>query len=516
MTVENGQSLPYKGQELDPPGHECGVFLISIHDGSVLSEEVLQMQQVLGNRGKHASGAIILTGDVISYMQRGLGSPSDVHAETLLSLNSTGNTAIGHNRYGTFGGNNPDNIQPCISNGPVELYIATNGNNPSAGLLLDDILEQYKIGLDDSHSDTYIITQYLASMIQREMASSGNNFNNGLDLDSLIIKFAEDPRIRESANNMVIQINGVSYVVTDPYGFHPFFMGKYREGVVFASETTAFDVIGAKTTGTAPRGAVIRVENGAYTVLSLNGSNNRAHCGLDANYMTNPAGLGPYSEQGNIGTHRYDLGRSLGERFLSENPVVAGLVNQIVQDRNESGYAQKKEEIVVVSVPASANMMAYGVSTAMNIPVVQGIKKRNGTPRTFMAADIRNIPEQIANKFDFKWDVIQGKTVILVDDSIVRGNTLAILVPLLVDNGAKEVYVISAFPPIHNSCHYGVAISQRDLIANRYPDSQEIFEALGATGGVFATTEELASAYELSPSDMCRSCTEGISPVKHV
>jgi amidophosphoribosyltransferase len=501
--VERDRSL-----DIEELGHECGLYLISTQTDHDMSQIALGASHSLQNRGYHASGIFIRDSQGTTvYDNRDFGRVSVAQRELTHSTVS-GRTIIGHNRYGTFGGECADNIQPCISTDDLCLRIAVNGNNPHVSLLIPD-LTQSGYEVREAHSDTYILTQYLASIIKEHFP---DGVTNDYHIDSLLIEFARDERIRESANNMVVNIGDTSYVITDPYEFHPFFMGEFRDGVMFASETTTFDRLDAKVRGRVPRGAVLKVVDGSCKTIDIMDHQKRVHCGLDANYMTDPGGLGPYNNTESIGTQRYDLGQLLGQNLLSKHPGIAQQIAVCADQRNEQGYNIDNETTVVVGVPESSNMMAWGVSQSLNVPLVKALNKKHGAPKTFMNGDHAEIPALVARKFNTDFRHIQGKRVILVDDSVVRGNTFNLLVRTLKEHGASEVYIVSCFPEVRHPCNFGVDISGGDeLVANRQGD---IVTNLGADGGVFATMEELEQSFHASHGDFCRSCTKGVYPTR--
>lgn len=497
-----------RGLEMEKPGHECGLYLISTQADHDMSQIAFQASESLQNRGYHASGICIRDSKgTIVYDKKNFGRVSVAQHELTHSTVS-GTTVIGHNRYGTFGGQCVNNIQPCISTDDLCLRMAVNGNNPHVSLLIPDLTQRgYEIR--EEHSDTYILTQYLASIIKERFP---DGVTSDCDIDSLLIQFARDERIRESANNMVVNIGDTSYVITDPYEFHPFFMGEFRDGVLFASETTTFDSLDAKVKGRVPRGAVLKIVNGFCRTIDMIDDKQNAHCGLDAGYMTNPHGIGPYNNTENITSQRYTLGQLLGQSFSAQYPDIARELQVIAKNRSREGYIINNETTVVVGVPESSNMMAWGVSNSLKIPLVKAIRKKNGAPKTFMNGNHKEIPELVAKKFHFDARHIEGKRVVLVDDSVVRGNTFDLLVRALKGLGASEVYIISCFPEVRHPCHFGVDIRGGDeLVANRPGD---IFANLGADGGIFATMEELEQSFHAPPDHFCRGCTQGVDPTR--
>lgn len=502
MTVE--QRIYPESIELEKPGHECGIALISTQTPGNLSDAVWNTSWDLANRGRHSSGASFWdeNGLLIHY-HKAEGSPIIVH-QNLKHQWIEGNNAVVHTRYGTTGNTNLENIQPCHY-ADTGIYIAANGNNPHAVLLLNDLPPEYRSKIQLHHSDTYIMTVYVSYLL--------NCCKNLAQVDETIRIFARNPHIRECANNMIITVRGSNYVITDPYGFHPLFMGAYRDGILVASETTTFDVLDAYVQGPVPRGSVLKIQNGSCHTIDMDFSQQRAYCGLDANYMTDPEGLGPYNSEHTIGTSRFALGQTLGERFIETYPHIHDETNHTLLARQEQGYTIEKEPTIVVGVPASADMIAYGVSQSLNVPLVKALVKKKTAHKTFMNGDKTQIPELIRNKFDIDPRHIAGKRVILVDDSVVRGNTFRHIIEAIRQMGATEVYIISGFPQVHHTCEYGVAIDESDgLVANE----SDIYVSLGADGGIFAHMEELEMAYRASFNTFCRSCTQGIDPVDRI
>ena len=416
---------------------ECGVFgIFSQQTGDVASKTYMALY-ALQHRGQESCGIVVNDKGVFSY-HKDLGLVPEVFNQSHMEKLGLGNIAIGHVRYGTTGGNNRANAQPLVVRhvkGPMA--IAHNGNLVNAA----ELREEYELKgaifhtTNDTEVISYAITEQRLKFPSIETA-----------VEQAMYRF-------KGAYSLVIMSPTKLIAARDPNGFRPLCMGRCPDGsLVFTSESCALDSIGA---------AFIRdLDPGEIVVVDKEGARSiRSHCGKRCNicvfeyvYFARPD-----SVIEGVCVHRARL--RAGEILWREHPVEAD---------------------VVIGVPDSGLDAALGLSHASGIPYGVGFIKNRYVGRTFIQPTQKERTDAVRIKLNVVRDVVAGKRVILVDDSIVRGTTSARIVSLIREAGAKEVHVRISSPPFTNPCYFGTDIDSKDkLIACRLP-VEGICKELGA------------------------------------
>lgn len=448
---------------------ECGVFgIFSQQTGDVAAKTYMALY-ALQHRGQESCGIVVNDKGVFSY-HKDLGLVPEVFNQSHMEKLGLGNIAIGHVRYGTTGGNNRANAQPLVVRhvkGPMA--IAHNGNLVNAA----ELREEYELKgaifhtTNDTEVISYAITEQRLKFPSIETA-----------VEQAMYRF-------KGAYSLVIMSPTKLIAARDPNGFRPLCMGKCPDGsLVFTSESCALDSIGA---------AFIRdLDPGEIVVVDKEGARSiRSHCGKRCNicvfeyvYFARPD-----SVIEGVCVHRARL--RAGEILWKEHPVEAD---------------------VVIGVPDSGLDAALGLSHASGIPYGVGFIKNRYVGRTFIQPTQKERTDAVRIKLNVVRDVVAGKRVILVDDSIVRGTTSARIVSLIREAGAKEVHVRISSPPFTNPCYFGTDIDSREnLIAANY-STQEIAEMIGVDSLGFLSVESVKQIAENCHCDFCAGCFTGEYP----
>lgn len=451
---------------LDPKlREECGVVGIYGH------EEAANLAYLglhaLQHRGQEGAGIVACDGERMRAF-RGLGLVGELFGPEELEKLS-GHSAIGHVRYSTSGESNLRNVQPFVVRyGGGQVSIAHNGNLTNAARLREEL--EGRGSIFASSSDTEVILHLLAT-------SGQGTFINRL-VDALLQV--------EGAYSLVLQTEDMLVAVRDPHGFRPLVMGRVGDAVVFASETTALDLIGGTYEREVEPGEMCIVEaGGRVTTLSPFPRRERKACVFEHIYFARPNskvfGLPVYDS-------RFSFGRALAR-------------------------AHKVEADLVIPVPDSGTPAALGFAFESGLPFKQGLIRSHYVGRTFIE------PSQQIRDFGVKLklspvrSVIEGKRLVVVDDSIVRGTTSKKIVRVLRESGAAEVHLRISSPPIKASCFYGVDTPTREeLIAYRL-DLEETCAYIGADSLGYLSLEDMHAELGRAPDTWCDACFSGDYPV---
>ena len=421
----------------------------------------------LQHRGQESVG--IATGDgeqIRVRTQMGLVAQT-FQEDDLLGL--PGHLAIGHTRYSTSGTSNLRNAQPILSRSPtVHLALAHNGNVVNA-LEIKEELEEWGCTFS-STSDSELI----AHLISNAPATTWED------------RIAYCMRRVQGAYSLTIMTKDALLGVRDPLGVRPLCIGKLNGGWVIASETCALDHIGADfLREVEPGEAVLVDEHGLRTVYQREPDRSRASCIFEHIYFARPDSVLD-------GKLVYTNRMAMGAELAKEHPVEADMV---------------------LGVPDSATAAAVGYSQESGIPYGEGLVKNRYVGRTFINPDERLRELGVRTKLNPLPELIEGRRLVVVDDSIVRGTTTPHVVSLLKKGGASEVHLRICAPPIMYPCHLGVDFAtRRELIAANLT-VEEIREFVGADSLGYLSHEGLLRAVGLPRNRMCRACFTGHHPI---
>jgi len=451
------------------PSHECGVFGVFGHpDAATLTYFGLYALQ---HRGQESAGIVTTNGPKNKFKaHRGMGLVSQVFTEpTLREL--SGNRAVGHVRYSTTGSSNLVNAQPLVVDcARGQLAVAHNGNLVNAGILREELENDGAIF--QTTSDTEIILHLMA---KPEGRNRGDN--------SLIQALT---RI-QGAFSLVIMGENELIGVRDSFGFRPLSIGKLGDAWVLSSETCAFDLISAKFVRDVEPGEIVIIdEKGLRSIKPYVELDRKSLCVFEYVYFARP--------DSNIGGINVAKARTrMGVELAKLHPVKADLV---------------------MPVPDSGNYAALGYSEYTGIPYSHAFVRNHYIGRTFLQPSqlIRDFGVRV--KLNLIKEAVKGKSVVVVDDSIVRGTTARTRVINLREAGAKEVHIRISCPPHLFPCYYGIDFPDRkDLIANQMT-KEEIKRYLGADSLGYLDVDSMVRACGLKANQFCLACFTGDYPVR--
>ena len=445
--------------------HEsCGVFGVYA-SGINVAQTTFFALFALQHRGQESAGIAAADGHGIR-LHTNMGLVSQAFTETdLASLK--GHIAIGHNRYSTTGSSRPLNAQPIIAkSGGVTIALAHNGNIINARPLRDELQER------GYHFRTGSDSEVIANLI---LASPGPNWQKRIE---------HAMHRLQGAYSLAILTEDELIAVRDPFGVRPLCLGAIDNGWSIASESCALDHIGAQFIREIEPGEIVVIDS--HGMKGLNETEGRkALCIFEYIYFARPDSI----IQGKL---LYPAREAMGRILAEEYPVDADLV---------------------MGVPDSATAAGIGYSNGSGIPYCEGLVKNRYVGRTFIEPDQRMRELGVQLKFNPLSDIIAGKRLVVVDDSIVRGTTTPRVVSLLKKAGAAEVHLRICAPPIRHPCFFGVDMASKwELIAAR-KTIPEIRQHLGADSLGYLSLEGLIRAVDLPRDIFCLACFTGAYPI---
>ena len=445
--------------------HEsCGVFGVYAPNEDVARLTFFALF-ALQHRGQESAGIATTDGKKLRvYAQMGL--VSQVFSEDSLSK-LTGDIAIGHNRYSTRGSSRAINVQPIVvGEGSNSIAIAHNGNIVNAEHLYGELSEQgYTFR---TSTDTEVIANLILSSPEKNWVDK--------------IRYAMH-RL-QGAYSLTLMTNDRLFAVRDPFGVRPLCLGAINGGWVIASESCALDHIGANFIREIEPGEIVSIsENG---VDSYQGEvSRRALCVFEYIYFARPDSV-------INGRLLYPARQAMGEGLHDEHPVDADLV---------------------MGVPDSATAAGIGHSRRSGIPLCEGLLKNRYAGRTFIEPDQRIRDLGVKLKFNPLPQILDGKRLVVVDDSIVRGTTTPQVVKLLKRAGAKEVHMRICAPPIRYPCFFGVDMATRQELIAAQKTIPEIRDFIGADSLGYLSIDGLVKAVGLPKDIFCMACFTGDYPI---
>ena len=446
--------------------HEsCGVF--GIHaPGEDVSRLTFFALFALQHRGQESSGIATSAGSRI-MLETGMGLVSQVFDEdTLMRL--PGTTAIGHNRYSTTGSSRLFNAQPLLCRGELgEIALAHNGNITNAEGLRKTLTEQ---GYEFRTSGD---TEVIGALISR---APGTNW---------IDKITHAMHRLQGAYSAVVLTENQLIALRDPLGVRPLCLGKLNGGWIVASESCALDHIGGEFLREIEPGEVIVIDDQGITSFCAVESEKKALCVFEYIYFARPDSM----INGNL---LYQAREAMGRRLAKEYPVEADMV---------------------VGVPDSATIAGIGYAQESGIPFSEGLIKNRYAGRTFIEPDQRIRELGVRLKFNPLPQVLRGKRLVVVDDSIVRGTTTPHVVGLLKRAGAKEVHLRVCAPPIRYPCFFGVDMATRWELIAAQKTIRQVRDFVKAESLGYLSLEGLLDSVGLPQETLCLACFTGEYPI---
>ncbi|HEV2089166.1 MAG TPA: amidophosphoribosyltransferase [Cryptosporangiaceae bacterium] len=450
------------------PQDACGVFGVWA-PGEEVSKLTYFGLYALQHRGQEAAGIAVSDGaGIVVYKE--LGLVAQVFDEpTLASLR--GHLAIGHTRYSTTGGSTWENAQPTLRSTPAgtTVALAHNGNLVNTAELARAVADCGAAAEGPATTnDTALVTALLAARPDVSLEQAA--------LDVL-------PNLR-GAFSFVFMDEHTLYAARDPQGVRPLVLGRLEHGWVVASETAALDIVGASVVREVEPGELIAIDEHGLRSERF-GMPKPKGCVFEYVYLARPD-----TTIGGRSVHATRV--AVGRRLAEEHPVEADLV---------------------IPVPESGTPAAVGYAQASGIPYGMGLVKNTYVGRTFIqpSQSIRQLGIRL--KLNPLRDVIRGKRLVVVDDSIVRGNTQRAIIRMLREAGAIEVHVRISSPPVKWPCFYGIDFASRaELVANGL-DTDGIRASIGADSLGYVSLDGLIGATEQPRTRLCRACFDGEYPI---
>ncbi|OGO23109.1 MAG: amidophosphoribosyltransferase [Chloroflexi bacterium RBG_16_50_9] len=445
--------------------HEsCGVFGVYAPNEDVARLTFFALF-ALQHRGQESSGIATSDGSKIR-VYTGMGRVSNVFSEESLSQLG-GHIAIGHNRYSTAGSSRVSNAQPfVVGDGASSIAIAHNGNIINANYLHEELDEKgYTF-----HSSTD--SEVIANLI---LSCPGNGW---------VDKIRYAMRRIQGAYSLTLMTHRELFAVRDPLGVRPLCLGSVDGGWVIASETCALDHIGAEIIREIEPGEIVSIsENGVVSYPGEPGR--RGLCIFEYIYFARPDSV-------INGRLLYPARQDMGAGLAREHPVTADLV---------------------MGVPDSATAAGIGYARESGVPLGEGLIKNRYVGRTFIEPDQRIRDLGVKLKFNPLPQVLDGKRLVVVDDSIVRGTTTPSVVKLLKRAGAKEVHMRICAPPIRYPCFFGVDMATRHELIASQKSIPEICNFIGADTLGYLSIDGLIKAIALPRDIFCLACFTGDYPI---
>ena len=443
----------------------CGVFGVYAADRDVARVTYFGLF-ALQHRGQESAGIAVSEQGRLTAL-RDLGLVSQVFDEQKLH-GLQGQVAIGHTRYSTTGSSQWSNAQPLVQHGSKRtIALGHNGNLVNATVLRDELSES---GVTlRATSDSEVIAALIAN-----------------DDAPLLDAVANAMQKLDGAYSIVALSEGKLVAFRDPHGFRPLVLGRIHEDWVVASETCALDLVGAEFVREVERGEAIMIdETGLRSVQAVEPATPGALCIFEFFYLARPDTM-------LSGVEVHGARVRMGARLAQESPVDADLV---------------------LPIPDSGTPAAIGFSRASGIPFSEGVIKNRYVGRTFIQPDQELRRQGIKLKFNPLAEVA-GKRVVVVDDSIVRGNTTKQIVQMLFDAGATEVHVRISSPPVIGQCFYGIDLADpEELIANHH-SVEQVRAIIGATSLAHLSHDGLVESTARPTSALCRACLTGEYPTQ--
>jgi len=454
--------------------HECAVFgIYGDPKASLHASWALHMMQ---HRGQEAAGIATWNGGNGFHLHKETGRVRTIFTGSVLG-NLPGQIAIGHNRYSTCGPNTPQDTQPHLytSKQGVEIVGASNGDLPGYAKIRSRLEAQgYEL---KSNNDAELIVALIAFYLDQ-------------NLDEVEAIKCTMQELRGGAYSCVFIINGKLFAFRDPRGFRPLVLGRHYEAYVVASETVAFDILGADYIREIEPGQIVRIDGDRERSFEGVRSDEKSFCIFELIYFSRP--------------DSWIFGHSVSRFRKREGDMLWRLHKHVIR--------MPPEEYVVISVPDSSNHIALGFSQSSGLAFDFGLVRHHYAVREFIEAGQAGRDEVVKFKNNPDKAVVKGKRVIVIDDSIVRSTTIRKLVRMLRLAGAIEVIVLIGSPPITHSCFYGIDTpTQAELVASQM-EVEGIRNLIEADYLGYLTIEGLLECTMEPSGTFCLACFNGEYP----
>jgi amidophosphoribosyltransferase len=447
---------------------ECGVVGVSYSNDAPSALSIYYALYALQHRGQESAGITVHDGTQVMTL-KGMGLVPDVFNRGDIQK-LKGSVGIGHVRYSTTGGSKIENCQPLlVSFKSGTIAIAHNGNLVNTKELRTELEKEGRIFLSDS--DTEVIAHLLVKKLMHS------------DLDEAV---RELMKRFVGSYSLVILLDNTLVAVRDPLGVKPLCLGHIDNGYMVASESAAIDILNGVFIRDIAPGEMLIIKGGEYESKQLVRSKNSAHCVFEYIYFARPDSVID-------GKLVYNVRMRIGQMLFSEHPAKADIVSP---------------------VPDSGITAAIGFSKRSGIDYMEGLMKNRYIGRTFImpGQDMRETAVRL--KLNTIKPNIEGKNVVLVDDSIVRGTTSRRIIDLMRKSGARELHMRVASPPIISPCYLGIDMATREELVAAHKAVKGVEAVINADSLGFISIDGLVSSIGIPRDDLCLGCLTGAYPVE--
>ncbi|RKY46928.1 MAG: amidophosphoribosyltransferase [Candidatus Neomarinimicrobiota bacterium] len=456
----------------------CGIIGITGHED--ISAELINGLTVIQHRGQDAAGIVTLNSRF--RMKKGQGHVSRVFRNFDPEA-FRGKCGLGHVRYATMGSTLEVDAQPIAVNYPYGLAMVHNGNVINFQELRRRLYEDNMRLLDTSNDVALILYTFAAQLEKKDLKH--------LEVNDLFDVVSEVQDLVKGAYSALTIIANKGFLAfTDPYGIRPLVMGRKLtdQGVVyaFASETTVFDFLEYEMMRDLQPGEAVFIDKEMNVHSKILKQEKQAFCVFEYIYFAREDSV---FHKRLVASERVKMGKKLAKTF------------------QESGI----DPDIIIDVPNSAYFFASGLAEEVHVPYRRGLAKNRFVGRSFITPTQKERENVVKQKLNPIKDIIKGRKVAVVDDSIVRGTTSRHIIHLLREYGAAKVFFVSASPPIKFPCIYGIDMSVRkEMVASHYNNNEEIARVIGADAVVYQKLEDLQELYHDLP--ICDACFSGHYP----
>ena len=448
----------------------CGIVGLALNDreSGNAALPIYYALYALQHRGQESTGITVHDGKSAQTL-KGMGLVPDVFKKYNLS-DLKGFVGIGHVRYSTTGDSTIENSQPLIVNFMDRtIAIAHNGNLVNSADLIAEFEAEGQVFL--TSSDTEVIARLLVKKL----------------LNTDILGAVEEVMKRlVGSYSLTILVDDTLVVVRDPLGFKPLCLGELDGGYVVTSESAAIDTIGGKLIRDVRPGEVLIFKDGSYSSHQLFRTKNTAHCVFEYIYFARADSIID-------GQLVYQARIRIGERLLDEHAIDADIISP---------------------VPDSGITFAIGYSKKSGIDYIEGLMKNRYIGRTFIMPDQKMRETAVRLKLNTIRQNLEGKKVILLDDSIVRGTTSRRIVDMVRKAGAEEVHMRIGSPPIMSPCYLGIDMATREELVAAHKTVAGVEAVINADSLGYVSVEGLVEAVGIPEDDLCLGCLTGVYPVE--
>ncbi len=447
---------------------ECGIVGVSFNEETSAALSIYYALFALQHRGQESAGITVHDGKEVRTF-KGMGLVPDVFNRGDIQK-LKGHVGIGHVRYSTTGGSKLENCQPLLvsfKNG--DIAIAHNGNLVNSKELRTELEKEGRIFLSDSD------TEVIAHLLAKELMHCGLHEAIREVIGRLVGSYS-----------LAILVDKTLIIVRDPLGIKPLCLGMIDNGYMVASESVAIDILNGKLLRDVEPGEMLVFSNGTFESCRLVRSKNNAHCVFEYIYFARPDSVID-------GQLVYNVRMRIGETLYNEHPLRADIISP---------------------VPDSGITYAIGFSKRSGIDYMEGLMKNRYIGRTFImpGQDMRETAVRL--KLNTIRPNIEGKSIVLVDDSIVRGTTSRRIIDLIRKSGTKEVHMRVASPPIISPCYLGIDMATREELVAAHKTVKGVEALINADSLGYLSIEGLVKSIGIPADDLCLGCLSGVYPVE--